>query len=183
MTSNHGLISLCGAIILATAVAGGQVDEHTMKAVAFERIARFVEWPSDAHGSSTDGPFVIGVLGKSRLQERLKAIYARHKIKGRTVEVRGLAELARASQSHLLYIPGSEEKTLDAILSITRGKPVLTIGDTRGFAKRGVLVNLFVRRSKLRFEINERGLHEAGLSVDPLLLKVATIVNPRGPKP
>jgi hypothetical protein len=154
-----------------------QIEEYTLKAVYMERITRFLKWPGKSEPWA-DGFFIIGVLGKTPFGEKLEVILSDREIMNRQIKVRHFSDLAEVPQCHLLYISPTEDAKLHDILKITREKPILTVGDTPGLAEKGVLVNLFLEKDKLRFEINERGFHEAGISIDSLLLKVAKIVDP-----
>lgn len=155
---------------------GGQFEEYTLKAVYLERIARFMEWPGDSN------LFVIGVLGENPFGSILEDIYGERKIKSKSVTVKYFAEIQKIETCHLLYVSKSKAEEISQIVNIIGSRPILTVGDTTGFCEKGVLVNLYIEGGKLRFEINESGLHEAGLTIDPLLLKVVRIVNPQGGK-
>jgi hypothetical protein len=164
-------------LFLGADIALCQVEEYELKAVYLERITRFIEWPDETESFMTDDSFVIGVLGENPFGTRLTDLYAERKIKDKKIKVRYLSQLNEIEGCHLLFISRSMSEELPQVLEITAKKPILTVGDTKGFAEKGVLVNFFIENDKLRFEINERGLHEAGILIDSLLLKVSKIVN------
>ena len=172
---------IVGAIILlhGTCVAHAQakVDEPTMKAIAFEQVSRFIRWPAQA--TAQDTPFVIGLIGNNSVTVQAEKLYAGRTIRNRKVEVRRIAEVADAANCHLVYVAGEERKPLSRIKATLENLPVLTVCDRPGAAEAAVLLNLYVHRGRLRFEINEQGFARAGLEVDPLLLKVARNVNPK----
>jgi hypothetical protein len=76
----------------------------------------------------------------------------------------------------ILIVPESAKPRLDEILNRTKGKPVLTIGDTGGFAKKGVIINMFIEQNHIRYEINKTALDRSGLQISSLLLASAVIV-------
>jgi hypothetical protein len=78
----------------------------------------------------------------------------------------------------MLFIASSAAEILSEILSNTRDKPILTVSDTNGFAAKGVLINFFLAGDKIKFEINEKAVHESGLVMSYRLLNLARIVNP-----
>lgn len=167
---------LLGGLFLGSAGAAyGQVDELTVKAVALEKIARFVEWPGNS-----EGPFVLGLVGQAPLCARIQKVYSDVEINGRPVQVRRLEAPADFQRCQLLVLAGDAGQKLAEVLEATRGKPVLTVADTQGLADKGILLSLYVQDQKLRFEVNEGAFRKAGLVVNPLLLKVARIVNPIG---
>jgi len=165
-------------LLLGADIALCQFEEYELMAVYLERITRFVEWPDETESSVSDDYFVIGVLGENPFGTILTDLYAERTIKNKNIQVRYLSQLREIDGIHMLFISRSMSEELPQVLEITAKKPVLTVGDTKGFADKGVLVNFFIENNKLRFEINEQGLHEAGILIDSLLLKVSKIVNP-----
>jgi hypothetical protein len=51
--------------------------------------------------------------------------------------------------------------------------PVLTIGDTDGYAQRGIMINMYLEDKRVRFEINAEAARTAGLRISAKLLKLA----------
>ena len=177
---NRIIAVLCIFGALLTQSVHGETDEDTMKAVAIEKILRFLTWPSEHELSNATGDFVIGVLGNEPFQKRLETVYAEHTIKKKQVIINRIKKMDDIAGCHLLYIPNSEAKNLPKILEQAKKYKALTISDTDGFGKKGVHINLYIENNKLRFEINERDLKEAGITIDPLLLRAARNVNPLG---
>jgi len=165
-------------LFLGADIALCQFEEYELKAVYLERVTRFFEWPIETGGFGADNSFVIGVLGENPFGTRLTDLYSERTIKNRNITVRYLSQLNEIEECHLLFISRSMSEELPQVLEVTANKPILTVGDTKGFAEKGVLVNFFIENDKLRFEINEQGLREAGILIDSLLLKVSKIVNP-----
>jgi hypothetical protein len=165
-------------LLLRADIALCQFEEYELKAVYLERVTRFFEWPDETESPVSDDYFVIGVLGENPFGTRLTDLYAERKIKNKNIKVRYLSQLKEIEGCHLLFISRSMSEELPQVLEVTAKNPILTVGDTKGFAEKGVLVNFFIENDKLRFEINEQGLREAGMLIDSLLLKVSKIVNP-----
>jgi hypothetical protein len=67
-------------------------------------------------------------------------------------------------------------RNLAAILRETEGRPVLTIGDTDGFAQAGVILNLYTFDQRVRIEANTTAAARAGLRLSSQLLRLARIV-------
>ena len=59
------------------------------------------------------------------------------------------------------------------------GKPVLTVGDSQGFAERGVLINLFEESGYLRFDINMAAVQASPLKFSSRLLRLGRQVQPQ----
>ena len=50
------------------------------------------------------------------------------------------------------------------------------MGDTAGFARRGVTVNLLLAQGSVKMEINHKAAEQAGLEISSKMLGLATIV-------
>lgn len=157
--------------------AVAQQSEYTIKAVFLEHFTRFVEWPESFEITDTSYPFYVAVIGENPFGSILDQVYADQKIKNREVEIQYISTLDEISDCHILFISSSNKKILPEILSRTRDKPILTVSDTNGFAENGVLINFYLDGNKIKFEINERAVHESGLVMSYRLLSLARIVN------
>jgi hypothetical protein len=156
----------------------GQEPEYQVKAIFLEHFTRFIEWPNSSGISDTSTPFIIAVIGENPFGAILEQTYAKQKIKNKRVEIHYLLSPDEIADCHLLFISSSNKKILDEILSRTRNRPVLTISDTEGFAKKKVLINFYLFGNKIKFEINEKAVHESGLAMSYMLLNLAIIVDP-----
>ena len=152
-----------------------QSDINTLKAVAIEKIALFISWPPS---SSSNQEFTIGVLGDNPITETLKQIYLEKKIKDLRVNIIEIKSIESISSCQLLFIPKIKMAELNKVLKHTSDRPILTISDTEGFAEAGCMINFYIYENKLRFELNQKGMDEAGFKIDYRLLKVSKIINP-----
>jgi hypothetical protein len=155
-----------------------QANVYILKAVYLEKISRFVTWPQEAQMDNPDLPFVIAVIGKTPLADNLEQIYSTQKIYDKQVEIRRISNLYEIENVHILVIAESERKNLQNILTLTKKLPVLTVSETPGFAEKGVLVNFYEDKNKLRFEINESAVLQSSIQMSFYLLNTARIVNP-----
>jgi hypothetical protein len=167
----------------ACGVAQAQVPEYQLKAEFLERFTRFIEWPEPASaGADSATPFVIGVYGSNPFGRYLADLTAVRSIKGKAVKVREVKEVAEIDGCHMLFISAAARRALEAILARTAGKPVLTVGDSEGFAERGVLINFYSLDNTIGFEVNEPAVRRSGLKVSSRLLKLARIVDQEAQK-
>jgi len=86
--------------------------------------------------------------------------------------------LARPAGCQVLFISRSERERVPQILAAVKGSPVLTVGDTKGFADDGVIINFVLEGSKVRFEINTDSADRAGLKISSKLLQLAKRIVP-----
>jgi len=152
------------------AVRGEQVPEYELKAEFLSRFATFIEWPQ-----STAPSFTIGVIGTSPFNGYLDKIASR-KIKGRPVAIRYITDPAQIEGCDVVFIASSEKSRLRTILAHTGSKPILTVGDTSGYAADGVLINFYNAGETVHFEINEGAADHSGLKFSSKLLKLARVV-------
>jgi hypothetical protein len=154
-----------------------QQSEYTIKAVFLEHFTRFIEWPESVEIADDSFPFYVAVIGENPFGSILDQIYSEQKIKNRRVEIHYFSTPDEITDCHILFISGSNKEILTEILSYTKDKPILTVSDTKGFAESGVLINFYLAGNKIKFEINERAVHESGLVMSYRLLSLARIVN------
>jgi hypothetical protein len=140
-----------------------------LKAQYIERFPGFIEWPADSSVADVSTPFVIGVFGRSELTDTLEGIARRSTIKGKPIEIRQISSLGQIGSCQILFIARTERGQLAEILGQARRRPILTIGDTDGFATRGVMIN-FLAGESLRFQINRSAAEAAGLKLSDKLL-------------
>lgn len=151
-------------------------QEFVIKAVFLEKFTNFVDWPRNSTVSDTTQPFTIGVMGDSHFGMLLRDVYANEKILKKHIEILNNPDSLHLSQCQMIFIPGSEKDHINEIINLTKDRPILTISDTEGFAKRGVMINLYVERNTVKFEVNETAIRHSPLKVSHLLLNLARII-------
>lgn len=153
-------------------------EEYEVKAAFLARFAEYISWPGETGMGDVSKPFVIGIIGESPIGGYLEDLLVPRGIRGKKVVIRYFTSPGKINGCHILFIAASAEQDLARILAVTKGKPVLTVGDTENFSEKGVYINLYQEGTRIRFEINETGLRSSALVVNPQLLKLAKIVNP-----
>ena len=183
----HGIMRKCItalvllAVILLSALPLFSIeDEYYRKAALFKVFGEYIKWPEKTGMKDQSKAFIICVIGKNPFDTLLETAYYEKKIKinGKSVKIHYISNPEEIKNCHILFISKSIDKELAEILAITRGKPILTIGETKGFAEKGVLFNLYLRRDEIRFEINALALRESRLIPSSQLLSLAKIVGP-----
>ena len=147
--------------------------EYKLKAYFIYTFTRYIEW-NDLEEDST---FIIGIIGNSKLISPLEKIANSKLVKDKKIIVKQWDQFKNGEKCHILFISKSERKDLAKIINKVEGKHILTIGDTRGFAKQGVCINFIVVSDKIRFEINREITGNTGLKVSSQLLKLAILVD------
>jgi hypothetical protein len=155
--------------------AGQPVDAGQMKAVFVVNFLRFVDWPP-SHLAPAPAPLIVAVLGDRAFIEELRQYARGQAVSGHAIEVKAVDRPEDARGAHLLFIGSSESPNLPAILEIAENSALLTVGDTDGFARAGVILNLYSLDQRIRIEANPAAATRTGLRLSAHLLRIARIV-------
>ena len=167
-------LAMAGFTFLGAAACLAQTPpEYQAKVGLLEKLTRFVDWPAQGNAA---GPFVLGVVGRTPFGDDLDLFFAARTVKNRPVVVRYFRDAAAIGSCDLLFICASEKPRLAATLAKVKGQAMLTVGDTEGFAKAGVMVVMVRKEAKVGFEVNLQPVRESGLRVAPGFLQLATLV-------
>lgn len=148
--------------------------EYDVKAAYIYNFAKFVEWPRGKSPEPT-GTITVCVVGSDPFGPALAAIEGKT-VEGKKVRIRRDPAAQSVKGCEVLFISGPEEERLNSVLEAVKGLSVLTIGDTKGFAQKGVMINFYMENKNVRFEINQKAAERAGLKISSNLLKIAKIV-------
>lgn len=172
------VIGICLSLALgasAQTLDSSDSSEYLIKAGFIYNFAKLVGWPSGAF-SQPDSPIVIGILGTDPFGTIIDRILSDKKIDARRFVIKRLKWGMDLKDCDIIFIGSSEASHLEEVLHSLRGTPVLTIGETPGFAKRGCIINLTVEDNKVRFEVNLDAAKQADLNISSRLLALAKIV-------
>jgi len=177
LTFYSGLILLIVLLVSSNVLAmNTSVKNDTLKAVFLERFTRFIDWPEN-HNSEPP-IFVIGVVGNDSFASLLQSVYRDKKIRQQRVTIKLINTPKDIENCHLVFISNNAASQLTDVINLSRHAPILTVGDSAGFAEQGVLINFYSSGNKIRFEINETAVKNSGLHMSYKLLSVAKIVEP-----
>jgi YfiR/HmsC-like len=175
-------ILLVGAMLNAQNTSGS--SEYLIKAGFIYNFANLVQWPS-ASFAQPDSPIVIVIFGEDHFGTTLDHALEGKKVNARPFVIkraRSISELQRTlgsqKECQILYVSSSEMPHLGEAIQVLKGAPVLTIGETPGFARSGGIINLILEDNKVRFEVNVQAAKEADLNISSRLLALARIVPP-----
>jgi len=181
------LIAILGMTLNGTPLAYSQTgdapdsSEYLIKAGFIYNFAKFVEWPSAAF-AQPDSPIVIGVLGTDPFGTVLDRLVQDKKIGQRGFVVRrykwgkDLKDLKDLRDCKILFVSASEKAHTDEIIQLVKWLPILTVGETPGFAERGGVIRFTVEDNRVRFEVNVDAAHQADLNISSRLLTLAKII-------
>jgi hypothetical protein len=168
-------IALSLAATRDTAAESTAFSEYQLKAVFLYNFAHFVEWPATAF-SDSKGAIVIGVLGTDPFGAALDDVVAGEKVNDHPLSVRRFRRVEEVDGCHILFISQSENERLGEIFERFKGRSILLVGESEGFAIRGGMVRFITERNRVRLRINLEAAKAAGLVISSKLLRPAEIV-------
>jgi hypothetical protein len=157
------------------------LSESQIKAGFLFNFTKFVEWPPEAFADS-GVPIVLGIVGDNPVTELLIETAAGKTVNGRAVIVQRFKEGQDPRTCHILFVSSSQEKHMPQILEGLKGSPVLTVGETSGFAQSGGMINFSVEGNKVRLEINLDATARARLKISAKVIAVARLVTGEPPR-
>ena len=165
----------CAVALPAAPRALGDELEYPVKAEYIERFTHFIEWPPTAF-EGPDAPLRPVRHRRYPADRAPRAARRAPPPQGAPVELRALPPNADVSACHLVFIAADERPYLKQILSRVEGRPIVTVADSQGFARAGVLINLLRdgkgasasrsrRAARARARSRQRAAAQAGAAV------------------
>lgn len=154
--------------------------EYEAKSIFLYKVCRFTTWPEETTWDPAR-PLVISVLGSLPPGSQID-IPGRKKIGKRRIEIRRIREFKEIDRSDVLFITSSEAGHIRRILDYVGNKPILTVGDTPGYGHKGVILNIFIKKKTMGFEINPGVLRKTDIRLHSYLFEVGVIVNTNSSK-
>ena len=154
------------------------VKEYVVKAASLYHFIEFVDWPQTAF-PEPGGAITIGVLGDDPFGAVLDQAVKDESVKGRKVVVRRFRDVGDVASCHVLFVSKSEKERFPLILKRLDEVPVLTVSEMDGFADGGGVVNFYIEKNKVRFEINQESANRKGLKISSKLLCLGRVVEPK----
>jgi len=175
-----GLIFCLACLTLAVRAGAQSPDisdssEYLIKAGFTYNFAKLVQWPAGAF-SQSDSPIVIGILGVDPFGKTIDQVLDGKKVNNRVFVIRRLKWGAELKDCNILFVSSSEAAHEDEIIKQIKGMPILTIGESPSFARRGGIINFTLEDNKVRFEVNVEAAKQADLNISSRLLSLAKII-------
>jgi hypothetical protein len=117
------------------------------------------------------------VLGRTPFGDELDNYFTAHPLKNRQVKIRYCTEPSEIGDCDLLFICSSEKPRLANILFAVKAKSILTMADSEGFARQGVMINLVQENQKMVIEVNIGPSRESRFRMNSGFLQIARIIS------
>lgn len=163
------------ALLQAPGVLAGD-EERKLEAVFIGRFASYIEWPVKGHEK-----FVITLLDDNPFGTLLDDLYQDKRIHGKPIELRYATKLEQVGNTDVLFITLSTVAARQAAIAHAQKNGILTIGEAKGFAASGGIIQLDFVEQKARIKINHDAAVKSGFKIGAPLLSIATVL--RGDKP
>lgn len=159
----------CG-LSFASLAHSHDLPEYRLKAAFVYNFMIYTQFPADTpstlnlciHGADPFGTEIDGVQGKVA--------------DGRKIAVLRKAADESLKDCQVVFIAAPTTASLPRVLEGLRGLPILTVADSPGAMRRGVMLNMSVAQGKVTFDANLQAAREAGLNLSSRLLRLATEV-------
>lgn len=172
--SRRSVIAACVLLPATLALAPVRAQAYNdarVKARLALTLSRFTQWPPSAFATAT-APLAICVLHRNEPLFEAFGELNGQSAGGRVVRVSSNPDKI-AGGCHVLFIHESADRVSNAVLLAAAAQPVLTIGDSEGFAARGGMVELVNVNDTLRLDVNLKALRAAQLALSSQVLKLA----------
>lgn len=171
------LIVLPANFVSSKAMAQGSSSRaYIIKAGFIYNFTRFVKWSSQSNSYKKNHKYNICVVGDNPFGSILGRLEEKHRLKEHPLEITLDVSQGDYQGCQILFVSTSERYNVEQIVEQAKGFPILTVGDTEGFAERGIDINLLVVENRVKLEINKQCLDTKGFKVSSELLDLATIV-------
>lgn len=148
--------------------------EYQVKAGYLVTFAKFVDWPTNA--LSKNDRLRIGIVDNGKSYSIIAAALSGKSVGPHEIETVLVKSFQDLKSFNMVFVTRSQSKrVLDVIRSVGTA-PVLTFGETDGFAVEGGCINFTMSGKKIRFEVNTGAVESAGLKISSRLACMAAIV-------
>ena len=150
--------------------------EYEIKAAFLYNFAKFVEWPLSAFSDSRQ-PMSICVFGRDPFGRALEDALLGKTIGDHPVLLGHAKQPADLAGCHIVFVGAADSTRLPDLLTHLRGRAVLVVGESEGFASAGGTIQFVLDQNRVRFAINPDAAERAGLRISSKLLALAMIVH------
>lgn len=164
------LVCLLGLLCCLSPAWADSTDEYRLKVAFLYNFVSFTEWPAMPGATLT-----LCVYGLDPFGEDLDKLQGRT-VSGRTLAVRRSNSVDGLANCQVVFVSHAALANLPRVLDSLRGKPVLTVADSPGAARQGVILNMVTAQNRIQFAANLVAARDNGLVISSKLLRLATEV-------
>ncbi|MDD9939744.1 MAG: YfiR family protein [Myxococcales bacterium] len=176
-----GLVLLACSMVCSLSLAeGSRYSPDDVTAAMLVKLASFIRWPPDHGFAQQPEPLRITVIDDAPLASALRRLFHAGGTGGRKVEVHAQRTTDNLAPAHIFFVGDGQAHALNYIVEVANSLHALTVARTPGFARRGIGVNFYQERDRIRFEVNVRAIEKSGLRASYKLVSLARVVQGGG---
>jgi hypothetical protein len=149
--------------------------EYRVKLAFLYNFAQFVQWPPEAF-SDPAAPLTMCIAGPDPFQGEIGQALHGRMASGHPIQIKHLKPEEDPRVCHMIFVRAGDRAAVRKILAALKGSNTMAVGESKGFADLGGVINLTLDQNKLRFEINLDAATQARLKISSKLLALAKIV-------
>jgi YfiR/HmsC-like len=151
-----------------------QRDEREVRVAYLYSLIKFVDWPSPRND------LLIGYVGSQATGETLLKSLDGRKSDARTLQVVLSPNNEMLEKCEIIYFGDASPEEIRKTLTKVNGLPVLTVGETDSFPRRGGMIGLVKDEDHIEIIINLQLAQRSGVKISSRVLNLATIVRSGG---
>ncbi|MDE2628303.1 MAG: YfiR family protein [Burkholderiales bacterium] len=163
-------MTVASLMLFGASARADELPEYRLKAAFIYNFIAYTEWPAETgstlnlciQGADPFGKEIDGLQGKV--------------VAGRTIALARKVAGDSLKDCQVVFIASSVINSLPHLLEGVRGQPVLTVADSPGAMRRGVMLNMNISQGKVTFDANLLAARGARLQLSSKLLRLATEV-------
>ena len=164
------LLCAASSACLAPMASADELPEYRLKAAFVYNFMAFADWPADTASTLT-----LCIVGEDPFGKDVDALQGKA-IGQRSIALQRKSAAESIKNCHAVFVATTAIDGLARTLDSVRARPVLTMADSPGAMRRGVMINMAVVQGKVTFEANLLAVRAAGLNLSSKLLRLATEV-------
>lgn len=146
------------------------LPEYRLKAAFVYKLMRFTQWPANP-GETLNLCLYGGDPFGSEIDD----------FRGRMIDARRIAvhrtdDATALGKCQVVFVAAAAIDRWGQVARGLRGQPLLTVADSPGALRLGIVVNMALVDQRITFEASQEAAHSAGLSLSSQLLSLATTV-------
>ncbi|MDB5720755.1 MAG: YfiR family protein [Alphaproteobacteria bacterium] len=163
------LRGLFAASLLAlSGPAPSQPSEAAVKAAFLGKFPAYVGWPAESRPAAGE-PIILCLIGGDPFGKLIDDAVRGQQIDRHPIQVKRIPRPDDGAGCALAFVAGAS--TIEAM----KGKPVLTVTDSRNSAQRG-MIHFVVDQGRVRFHIDQAAAVRSRLAINSRLLALALTV-------
>jgi hypothetical protein len=159
-------------LLIHPKLQAGQPSDYAIQANIIYHFTKYIDWPD----SKKSGDFIIGIVGKTPMYEKLKGFLTNKVVGNQKIVIKRISSSETSINCHILYFGEDESSSVKKIAARTAGASILLVSEDEGLAEKGSCINFVVVSDHLKLEINKNNIEQRNLRIASELLQLGKIV-------